>query len=500
MPLMLKSATREDGKLQPHIKAGMFHIRLPLVHWEIEVPEAIQAIVVFLTGASATAYLQDLFGFSFELALSIIVVHEALYLWQNMMGDALVGGWITPAVPLITTYLLLYEGQDRMYALLALELSLGLLYVILGVTKIAGKLVAWCPSSLKGGILMGAGISAVIGRYGFRSAADGGIGFWATPITFSIAVLLALFLLFSYGFGKIKRNSKNAFIKTISKLGFVPALLVAYVIGMILGEIALPVMDTSGFVFNPFPGLAWAAGNFTVFGIGLPPAHIWAAAFPMAVMAYVIAFGDIVAGTAFYAETKRFRSDEDMDINADRTNLCCGIRNLFEALFAPTCTMSGPLWTAMTVTVAERYKAGKDNMYSIFGGACTFNLFKVLSCLCIPLMALIRPILPLAMSLTLQIQAFGSFYVGMTFCRTNIERGVAGITAAVIATSANPSVGLFVGIVLAIVAEFLNTSRLERAEHVLNGLNETTGDIPAAVAALEEIKSGKKEKKSGQAS
>jgi hypothetical protein len=499
MPLMLKSAQREDGKLQPHIKAGMFNIRLPLVHWEIEVPEAIQAVVVFLTGASATAYLQDLFGFSFELALSIIVVHEALYLWQNMMGDALVGGWITPAVPLITTYLLLYEGQDRIYALLALELSLGLLYVILGITKIAGKLVAWCPSSLKGGILMGAGISAVIGRYGFRPTESGGIGFWATPVTFTVSVLLALFLLFSYGFGKIKRNSSNPFIKTISKLGFVPAVLVAYVVGMIIGEVTTPVMDTSGVVFNPFPGLAWAAGNFTVLGVGLPPVHIWAAAFPMAVMAYVIAFGDVVAGTAFYAETKRFRTDEDMDINADRTNLCCGIRNLFEALFAPTCTMSGPLWTAMTVTVAERYKSGKENMYSIFGGACSFNLFKVLSCLCIPLMALVRPILPLAMSLTLQIQAFGSFYVGMTFCRTNIERGVAGITAAVIATSANPSVGLFVGIVLAVVVEFLNTSRLERAEHVLNGLNDTTGDIPAAAAALEQIKSAKKEKKSNQA-
>lgn len=486
MPLMFKSAVREHGKLQPHIKAGMFHIRLPLVHWEIEVPEAIQGMIVFMTGASATVYLQDNFGLSFQLALSIVIVHEFLYLWQNMMGDALVGGWITPAVPLIITYLGQYnynpaEGiYDRIHALLALEILLGLMYVILGATKIAGKMISWCPSSLKGGILMGAGMSACIGTYGFKPVEAGGRGFWAMPITFTIGVLLALFLLFSYGFGKIKIKSKNPMIRAISKLGFVPALLVAYIVGMLIKEIGLPVFDQPGIIFNPFPGLAWAFHNFTLFGVGLPPAHIFLTALPMAVMTYIIAFGDVVAGTAFYSETKRFRDDEDLDINPDRTNLCCGIRNLFEACFAPTCTMSGPLWTAMTVTVAERYKQGKENMYSIFGGACTFNLFKVLSCACIPLMALVRPILPLAMALTLMIQAFGSFYVGFTFCRTNIERGVAGITACVIATSSAPYLGLFVGIVLAIVCEFLNTNRRERAHEVANGLALLTPDIEEA--------------------
>ncbi|MBP1757994.1 MAG: hypothetical protein H6Q61_243 [Firmicutes bacterium] len=488
MPIMFKSAVREHGQLQPHIKAGMFHIRLPLVHWEIEVPEAIQGMIVFMTGASATVYLEQQFGLDFKTAISIIIVHEFLYLWQNMMGDALIGGWITPAVPLIITYLGQYDYNpaagvyDRIHALLALEILLGVLYVGLGVTKLAGKLVGWCPSSLKGGILMGAGMSACIGTYGFKTVENGGKGFWAMPITFTIGVLLALFLLFSYGFGKVKRGH-NPFIKLISKLGFVPALLVAYVVGMAIKEIGTPVFTEPGIVLNPFPGLAWAFHNFTLFGVGLPPAHIFLTALPMAVMTYIIAFGDVVAGTAFYSETKRFREDEDMDISADRTNLCCGIRNIFEACFAPTCTMSGPLWTAMTVTVAERYKSGKDNMYSIFGGACTFNLFKVLSCACIPLMALVRPVLPLAMSLTLMIQAFGSFYVGMTFCRTNIERGVAGITACVIATSATPSLGLFVGIVLSIVCEFINTNRKERARLVADGMAQVTPEIEEAERA-----------------
>ena len=59
----------------------------------------------------------------------------------------------------------------------------------------------------------------------------------------------------------------------------------------------------------------------------------------------------------------------------------------------------------MMVTIAERYKTGKENMYSIWGGVCTFNLTKAICCLILPMIALIRPILPLSMALTLMIQA-----------------------------------------------------------------------------------------------
>ena len=96
-------------------------------------------------------------------------------------GDPLIGGWITPAVPLITTFLLNFEGTDRMYALVGIELILGLMYVILGLTGIATKIIDICPQSLKGGILIGSGFAACCGTYGFTSVADGGRGFFATP-------------------------------------------------------------------------------------------------------------------------------------------------------------------------------------------------------------------------------------------------------------------------------------------------------------------------------
>ena len=96
MNLMLPSARRKEGAKQPCIKIWKFDLRIPFVHYEWEIPEMIQACVVFMTGSAATAYLQDLFGFTFEMALSIVFVHELLYMVNNTLGDPLIGGWILP--------------------------------------------------------------------------------------------------------------------------------------------------------------------------------------------------------------------------------------------------------------------------------------------------------------------------------------------------------------------------------------------------------------------
>ena len=504
MAIMLKSARRKDGEEQPYIPLGLLKLRLPFIHWEWEFPEMVQAMVVFTTGAAATAYLEDLFGFTFTIALSIVVVHEGLYLVNNIFGDPLIGGWITPAVPLITTFLLNYEGKDRMFALVSIELTLGILYVVLGLTGLAGKLVDFCPLSIKAGILIGAGFAACIGQYGFKAVAAGGLGFFAKPWSWSIGVLLGLFLLFSQGFGRIKFTSKNKLVKLLAKAGFLPALIAAYVVGIAVGEIPLPNVSLSdGFIFNPIPGLQWVWENFSLIGIGLPPVQIWLSALPMAIIAYVIAFGDIVGGTAFIRDADAFRTDEKIDMNPNRTNVCCGIRNLIECLFSPTCTMSGPLWSAMTVSVAERYKTGKENMYSIFGGACTFNTTKVLCCLIVPLMALVQPVLPTSMAMTLMIQAFGSFYVALSMCRTNVERGVAGITGGAIAFCSNPAYGLAVGIALYVVVEFLGTNKPYRMKLQRDEIKKSTEaamkELEAEQAALDAILEAKAAKANAKA-
>lgn len=467
MAIMTKTAHRQEGQEQPGIKLGMFRLRLPFIHAPWEIPEMIQAMVVFVTGVSAVAYLQDIFGLDFKVALAIICIHELLYVVQNLVGDPIVGGWITPAIPLITTWLLSFsDTTERIQALIALQLILGLLYLVLGVTGLAKKLVTKVPVSVKAGILIGAGFSAVIGKYGFMAAESGGIGFYGSPVSFSVGVLAALFLLFSVGFSREKIKPGRKFLKFLGKCGFVPALLLAYVAGIIAGEISMPVnVLADGIIFNPFPGLKQVFTSFSLVGLGLPSWDVIGSAAVMAVVAYIIAFGDIITGTEFLEDTKNYRKDEKLVVNPNLTNICCGIRNIIQSLFCPTVTMSGPLWSAMMVTVCERYKTGKENMYSFFGGCITFNLTKWICCLILPLVALVRPILPISMSLTLMIQAFGCFYVALGLCKNNTQRGIAGLIGGVLAIT-NPQTGLIVGIIVSLICEWLLSGSFGKKQSV----------------------------------
>ncbi|MCD7856330.1 MAG: hypothetical protein LUG55_00705, partial [Clostridiales bacterium] len=197
-------------------------------------------------------------------------------------------------------------------------------------------------------------------------------------------------------------------------------------------------------------------------------------ALPMACIAYIISFGDIVAGSEFLEDAKKSRPDEDVRVNPNLTNVCCGVRNIIQSLFCPTVTLSGPLWSAMMVTVCERYKAGKENMYSYFGGAITFNVMKWICCFIVPLLALVTPILPLSMSLTLMIQAFGCFYVALGICENNVQRGVAGLIGGILAVT-NPQTGLIAGIIISIICEYLLGERWVPKHHRASH----TADAPA---------------------
>ncbi len=462
--LSLPTARREEGGEQPYIPIpGLkaYKLRFPIIHYQIEIPEVIQACFVFVTGVSATAYLENIFGLPFAVALSIIIVHECLYCIHQLFGDVLIGGWITPAIPLITTFLLAFEGTDRIHALISLGFLLAVIFLVLGISKLAGKLVRITPNSIKAGVLMGAGISAVIGRYGFATGELGGIGFAKMPFAFSTGVLVSLFLLFSKGFREIKEGEPGGLVGILTKAGFVPALFAGYLVGAATGELPLPVISLQdGLIFNPLPGLKWVNNNFSMMGIGFPPLEILIQAVPMAIITYIIAFGDVVAGEQLLYDAASVRKDEKIQINSNKTNILTGLRNLAESLFAPTITMSGPLWSAMTVTVVERYK-GSRAMYSIIGGTATFNLTKAVCCFIMPLIALIQPILPLSMSLTLMIQSFACFYIALGMLNTSEERGVAGIVGSILAI-AGPAIGLVAGVVIAVVCQLVSVKKRGR--------------------------------------
>jgi hypothetical protein len=215
-------------------------------------------------------------------------------------------------------------------------------------------------------------------------------------------------------------------------------------VGFITKEVPLPTIDSWGFFVPQFQTVFT---TWSVFGVGLPSWDIFLAALPMALVAYIIAFGDLVVGETILKRANEKRPDEYIDVNSNRTNILCGIRNMIEGSLAPTVTLAGPVWAAMTVAVTERYMQGKKAMSTIFGGAGTFNIMKFACILFLPLVAIFKPVLPLAIALTLMVQAFACFFISMEMIKSNEERGVAGITGAILAVS-GPTYGLAAGFIL----------------------------------------------------
>lgn len=440
---------RKDGEEVPFIPMGMLKLRIPFIHWGWEMTEMFQAMVMFVTGIGAIAFLTDVFGISFELALTIVIFHELTYCLHQILGDPVIAGWITPAVPLTIAFLTPFPiGPERIQALIALQILVGLMFLILGLTGLSKKLLDIVPPSMQAGIILGAGIAALTGKYVFSPE---GTGFHKYPISISIGGIMAFYLLFSKGFSeKVRGATAGSFFARVANYGMVPALVVAIPVGWITGEIPLPVFEKGLFFI---PRLTELFTTFNVFAVGLPPAKVWIAAIPMTIVAYIVAFGDMVIGTVTVTEAnERYRPDEKIDRDPNRLSVLCAIRNILEGVIAPTVTLAGPLWAAMTVAVTERYKLGRKAMDSIFGGAGTFNVMKVTSCVILPLVVIFKPALPVAMSLTLLIQGFACAYIAMSLVKTNYERGIAGIIGGVLAVS-SPAFGLLVGIILCLVLE-----------------------------------------------
>ncbi|MDD2388735.1 MAG: xanthine/uracil/vitamin C permease [Desulfobacterales bacterium] len=449
MAVFLTKIRRKYGEETPYIPFGPFKIRIPFIHWGIEMTEILQAMVMFVTGMGAVAVLQDVFGMPFEVALTIVCFHELTYCLHQVFGDPLIPGWISPAVPLMLAFLLKFGvGIDRIHALIAVQLLVGVIFLIMGLTGFAKKLIDIVPKAMQSGIILGAGIAAITGKYGFLPS---GTGFYKYPFSITLGGLFAFYLLFSKGFTQKVRSagigSKSIFVK-IAHYGIVPGIILGIIVGWLTGEIPLPEWQ-SGLFF--IPQVKEVFTTYSIFGAGIPPLDIWMKALPMAIVAYIVAFGDMIVGQTIVMEAqKNFRPDEIVDSNANRLNLMCAIRNFLEGSFAPTVTLAGPLWAAMTVAVAERYKLGRNAMDSIFGGSGSFNFMKFASCLILPLVCIFKPSLPVALSLTLLIQGFACVFIAMNLVDTNAERGVAGITGGALAV-AGPTTGLVVGILLSLI-------------------------------------------------
>jgi hypothetical protein len=295
---------------------------------------------------------------------------------------------------------------------------------------------------LKAGILLGAGIAAV--RLVFE---PGGKYFAKYPWTISIAIGFAFYLLFSNHF-KTLRN-KNVVLKQLSNLGLLPALVLAIFVAPLAHELPWPHLQW-GFTIPQFYTL-WH--DWTPFSsrIGFPPFALYMQALPLVGAVYVVLFGELIQAEALVDEAREFRhGDENVHYNANRNNIICGLRNLTMSVAGPDISMCGPMWAAMQVVTCERYKHGPEAMDSLYGGLGSFRLGTFTGYFLAPIVSLVKPILPIALSLTMLVQGFVAVRVGVLKARTFNDLGVAGIVAAVL-ISRGAGYAFGVGIVLCIL-------------------------------------------------
>ncbi len=444
------SAVREYGKEQPYIPAGIFKIRLPFIHYKWEWSEFFQAILMCATCLGAIPVLTDVLGVPYEIAWSMVILNGMGYVLHSLLGDPVVPGWITPSIPLTIAFLSNYViGPDRTQALVALQLEVGIIFLLFGITGLANKVINIVPTSIKAGILLGAGVASVFGEF----KAGGRFGVY--PIAVTVGILFAYYLLFSQGFRNLRKKSK--FADALGKYGMLPAVAIAILVGPIAGELPMPNIQIG--TFFKIPDIAGVIRTVSPFSIGFPSMAVFIQAIPMAVMAYIIAFGDFVTSESLIREADEVRPDEKIDFNANRSNLVSAIRNIVQAFISPYTQLSGPLWAAVTASISQRFKDGRDAMDSLVGGMGTFRWTTMITVATIPIVSLVQPVLPVALSLTLLVQGYICTRIAMDMCETEMDKGIAGVMGTVIVAK-SAAWGLAVGIIL----HFLLSAKKETAK------------------------------------
>ncbi|MBP9042384.1 MAG: hypothetical protein KBG49_02735 [Spirochaetes bacterium] len=421
---------REYGGIQPGIPMGPLTLRLPFIHYRFEWADYLQGLLMCTVCLSIIPVLTGKLGMSFEVALAIVILNGTLYLAHVTLGDPVVPGWVTPAIPLLVAYCETFApGTERMQALIAFEMEFGIFCMLLGITGLAKRFIMLIPNAVQSAILVGAGFAAIIMIF---TPGKGLKSFDSYPLTIIICMGLAFYLLFSQSFKVFKKKHRWAYY--LGNLGMMPALALAIFVGPMTGEISWPDYSTVHGVFSN-PDFGTLIRDFTILGaIPFPSAHMFISSIPMVVSAYIVVFGDVIQSQALLEDAQKYRPDEQVNYNPNRSHIIFGGRNLIMSILGPDISMCGPLWAAMQVVVADRYKNGPKAMESINSGAGSFRWGTWTGYFLAPIVATVKPILGVGLTSTMLVQGYVSVRVGVLKSKGFNDLGIAGVAGAITAT------------------------------------------------------------------
>ncbi|QDU80410.1 hypothetical protein Pla110_21390 [Polystyrenella longa] len=477
--------TRTPGQVQPGINWGPFTLRIPFYHTRPEWPEFLQGI--FVAGATGLAVIHILvadFGLTFEEAVACAFIQSVLIGSATIVfGEPFAPGWITPALPLVLNLIAttgdgeseLYSSSEKFQLMTAVSLNFAILLFLLGVTGLGKRFILWLPDALKGGIILGAAIAALK-----RILVDDADRFLDPhPVSTIVAVSCCLILSFSIPFQRWKRRYKP--LALIASLGLLPGFVAAAIVGSMVpsGNIdpetgkAIPELVFNfqwGFQIPPFADMLAKASPFS---IGWPTMEMYLTTFPLALIGYVIVFGDLITGHEILKDAIPDRPDDKIEVDFNRSHYSLAIRNVLMGLFAPLFPTQGALWTGVHVIIVQRWREGAQSMESLYSGIASYYVFGIpMLYLVTPVIMLLSPLLGIALALTLILTGFACAYVAMGIPKTQIERGVAILTAVCLAFFSSPWIGMAVGVLATIFLVGFPTKKIvEEADDTPSNLS-----------------------------
>jgi hypothetical protein len=428
------------------ISWGPFTLRIPFIHIKFRAGEFFQGMVISGATAFAAVPVAMGLGLSFEEGVALSFVAGSLIASGPIFfGEPMAPGWITPALPIVIAAFATKGQFNGVYDpatfqfMAAMCIEFTLLVFILGSTGWGKKLIQIIPNGLKAGIILGAALAAFYQV--FVTDMD---KLMLQPASMAVAIILCVITTFSDPFKKLAE--KNIFFKKIGSLGLLPGFILAGLVAFLLKEVTFDIQW--GF---QVPDVVALFNKTSPLVIGFPSMPMYLEALPLVIIGYTLLFGDLITATEVLNDGQKSRPDEPLDINLDRSHLSIAVRNFLGLLINPFFPTQGALWTGVHVVVVERWKKGPKEMPSIFDGLGSYYLMGLpILYFTLPFITLMKPLMQMALTLTLILTGFACAYVAMAIPKKNTEMASA-LLIAVFITFFSAWVGLLVGILLSVL-------------------------------------------------
>lgn len=119
----------------------------------------------------------------------------------------------------------------------------------------------------------------------------------------AIVAGVGLLILISFSDKYQEKRKTNKFLDLVARYGNLFPYLLAMIVGLLVGELDAPGLEIGTFI--RLPHFREVIDQVSIFGVGIPPVSMFVKALPLALVCYLIAFGDFVTTETLVTEARQ---------------------------------------------------------------------------------------------------------------------------------------------------------------------------------------------------